>query len=283
MLLNKEKDNNIITNLGIIAGAGLLPSEIANLHIAHGGRVYIATLEGETNIASITHHPYKQFPMGSVGAVLEYFIENNVKEIIIIGGITRPDLKSIKVDVVGSVLIAKILKEKFLGDDNVLKIISNFIESKGFKVISPKELLKVNNYEKLYITNTSTSKQDRIDIELGKKVLKSLSSLDIGQSVIVSNSYVLGIEAAEGTDNLIRRCELLRKTDKGGVLVKMAKSGQDMRLDLPTIGPDTIFYLAKHGYNGLAIEKYGVVIVKPAETINLLNDNDLFISYLNSG
>lgn len=280
MLSNKEENLNTHPNLGIISGGGLLPSEIASLHQKLGGKVFIAALEGEADISSITSYTYKQFPMGSVGALLEYFIENNVKEIIIIGAITRPDLKSIKVDVTGSLLIAKILKEKFLGDDTVLKIISNFIESKGFKVISPTKLLELSDYAGFHKTNSSPSKQDKIDIELGRKVLRSLSGLDIGQSVIVSDSYVLGIEAAEGTDNLIRRCELLRKTNKGGVLVKMAKSGQDMRLDLPTIGPDTIFYLAKHGYNGLAVEKAGVIIVKPTETINLLNKRGLFISYI---
>ena len=280
MLSNKEENLNTPPNLGIIAGGGLLPSEIASLHQNLGGKVFIAALEGEADISSITSYTYKQFPMGSVGALLEYFVENNVKEIIIIGAITRPDLKSIKVDVTGSLLIAKILKEKFLGDDTVLKIISNFIESKGFKVISPTKLLELSDYAGFHKTNSSPSKQDKIDIELGRKVLRPLSDLDIGQSVIVSDSYVLGIEAAEGTDNLIRRCELLRKTNKGGVLVKMAKSGQDMRLDLPTIGPDTIFYLAKHGYNGLAVEKAGVIIVKPTETINLLNKSGLFISYI---
>jgi DUF1009 family protein len=280
VLSNKEENLNTPANLGIIAGGGLLPSEIASLHQNLGGKVFIAALEGEADISSITSYPYKQFPMGSVGALLEYFVENNVKEIIIIGGITRPDLKSIKVDVMGSLLIAKILKEKFLGDDTVLKIISNFIESKGFKVISPTKLLELSDYAGFHKTNSSPSNQDKIDIELGVKTLKSLSNLDIGQSIIVSDSYVLGIEAAEGTDNLIRRCELLRKTNKGGVLVKMAKSDQDMRLDLPTVGPDTIFYLAKHGYNGLAIEKAGVIIVKPTETIILLYKSGLFISYI---
>ena len=106
MVLNKN-------NLGIIAGSGLLPSEIAVLHLKQGGNVYIAVLEGETDILHITKYQYKQFPIGSVGALLEYFRENNVKEIIIIGGITRPDLKSVKVDKAGSLLIAKILKEKF--------------------------------------------------------------------------------------------------------------------------------------------------------------------------
>ena len=280
MVLNKKNNGLTINNLGIIAGSGLLPSEIAALHLKQGGNVYIAALEGETDILHITKYQYKQFPIGSVGALLEYFRENNVKEIIIIGGITRPDLKSVKVDKAGSLLIAKILKEKFLGDDNILKIISDFIESKGCKVISPKTLLELGTYEKLYVSNKLPSKQDQIDIELGSQVIKSLSNLDIGQSVIIADGYVLGIEAAEGTDALIRRCELLRKTERGGVLVKMAKLTQDMRLDLPTIGPDTIFYLAKHGYNGLAIQKSGVIIVKPAETIALLNEHDLFISYI---
>jgi DUF1009 family protein len=271
---------NIITKIGIIAGSGLLPLEVANLCKQNKKEVCIAAFEGDTDISLITSYQYKQFPIGSVGSLLEYFTENNVKEIVIIGGINRPDLKSIKVDVIGSLLIAKILKNQFLGDDNILQLISDFVESRGFKVISPTEFLKISNYEKHYITKSAPSTQDKIDIELGKKVLHALGGLDIGQSVIVSDGYVLGIEAAEGTDNLIRRCEALRKSESGGVLVKMTKMQQDMRLDLPTIGPDTIFYMAKHGYNGIAIEKSAVIIVKPQETIDLLNENGMFLSYV---
>ena len=112
VVLNK-KDNGSADSLGIIAGNGLLPTEIADLHLKQGGKVYIAALEGETDILHINKYQFKQFPIGAVGALLEYFAENNVKEIIIIGGITRPDLQSIKVDKIGSILIAKILKEKF--------------------------------------------------------------------------------------------------------------------------------------------------------------------------
>lgn len=278
MLLNKVNNINPLPNLGIIAGGGLLPSEIARLQRNIGGKVFIAALEGEAEISSIAIYSYKQFPIGSVGELLKYFTESNVEEIIIIGGIKRPDLKSIKVDVIGSLLIAKILKEKFLGDDNILKIISNFIESKGFKVISPKKLLELNNFDAFHETKSKPSKQDKIDIELGIKTLNALSDFDIGQSVIVSDGYVLGIEAAEGTDNLIKRCALLRRNKKAGVLIKMAKSSQDMRLDIPTIGPDTISYLAIHGYNGLAIENTKLLIVKSAETIKLINKSNLFIT-----
>lgn len=273
MVLNKK-------NLGIIAGSGMLPATIADLYLKQGGNVYIAALEGETDILYITQYQYKQFSTGSVGMILEYFTKNHVKEIIVIGGITRPDVKAVKVDKLGSILIAKILKSKFLGDDNLLKIISDFIESKGFKVISPTSLLKLGVYAKSYLSNKLPSKQDEIDITLGMQVMTSLSDFDIGQSIIAVDGYVLGIEAAEGTDALIRRCAFLRRTERGGVLVKMAKITQDMRLDLPTVGPDTIFYLAKHGYNGLAIQKSGVIIVKPLKTLALLNEYDLFIRYI---
>lgn len=266
--------------LGIIAGRGLLPVEIANLCLQNGRDFCVAALEGEAEISLLSRYQYQQFPIGSVGGVIDYFTENNVKEILIIGAVTRPDLKSIKVDLTGSILIAKILKNQLLGDDSVLQLVSNFIESKGFTVISPSEFLQITNYDQTYLTKRNPSNQDKKDIELGVKVLRTIGALDIGQSVIICEDYVIGIEAAEGTDNLIRRCENFRKTESGGVLVKMAKTTQDMRLDVPTMGPDTVFYLAKHGYNGLAIQKSGVIIIKPQETIDLLNKHKLFLSYL---
>ncbi len=268
------------SKLGIIAGKGLLPSEIAALCVQNGRECCIAAIFGESDVCSFSQFQYKEVPMGSVGSLFEYFNENNVKEIVIVGSIIRPDLKSIKVDMTGSLLIAKILKNKFLGDDSILQLITKFIESKGFKVISPIEILKISNYQERYTSKNTPSAQDDIDIKIGINVLNNLGAMDVGQSVIVANGLVLGIEAAEGTDELIRRCQVLRKDDKGGVLVKMSKTSQDMRLDVPTIGPDTIFYLAKHGYNGIALETSRVIIAKPLETIELLNSNDLFINYV---
>lgn len=279
-----------LKKLGIIAGKGLLPATIADLYlmrpenngVSKKDAVCIAVIDKEADISLISGYNYRSFSIGSVGAILGYFTENNVGDIVIIGGITRPDFRSIKADFVGSRLLARILKEKFLGDDNILKVIADFIESRDFRIISPQELLKASDYEVLYAGKRgAVSRQDKTDIEIGKRILTSLGELDVGQSVIVCDGYVLGIEAAEGTDNLIRRCELLKKNGnkKGGVLVKMSKTGQDLRFDMPTIGPDTIFYLAKHAYNGIAIEKHRVIIAKPDETMELIKKNNLFISY----
>lgn len=262
--------------LGIIAGDGDLPDEIANIYVGNGGGCFIASVYKDRSYNGV---PSKKFTLGCVGAILEYFEENKVQSIIIVGGVKRPDLNALKVDWGGASLLASIMKQKVLGDDNILTIVMEHIRKKGFEVISPLDILAIDN-RKLIHTKCRPTKNDSIDIKFGFNILENLGKLDVGQSVIICDGYALGIEAAEGTDNLIRRCDLLRKKDKGGALVKMSKSVQDMRLDVPVVGPDTIFCLAKHGFNGLAIEKTGVIIIKPEETQKLLNENNLFLEYM---
>lgn len=267
----------MLPNLGIIAGSGDLPREIARLYTSRGGQCFIAALEGEFIADDIGH---VKFPIGAAGAILDYFNKSEVKNIIIIGGINRPNLRAIKVDLEGAALIAKIFRKKILGDDNVLRLISEYLEDKGFCVISPREVLLLNDYNNLITSRKSPSKQNIIDINIGKQVLASLGNVDVGQSVIVCNGYVLGIEAAEGTDNLIIRCKLLRRMSGGGVLVKMKKKGQDDRLDIPVIGPKTINLLAENNFDGLAIEKDGVIIINPSETNESLRENSLFLQLI---
>ncbi|WP_342270503.1 LpxI family protein [Rickettsia endosymbiont of Orchestes rusci] len=266
----------MLPRIGIIAGKGLLPFSIADSYTKQGGDCYIAALEGEANLKLIENFKYKTFKIGMAGAVIEYFRQSNVQNLIFAGGINRPNIRSVGVDRTGSVLLARILKQKFLGDDNVLRIIANFFEERGFKVIASNEIFKNHDFGSDVITTLYPSASDMIDIELGIKVLKSLSDMDVGQSVIMEDGYVLGIEAAEGTDNLIIRCASLRKKTKGGVLVKIMKLGQDNRMDIPTIGPDTILNLAKYNYNGIAIEDT-VIIIDQELTVKLANKHKIFI------
>jgi len=228
--------------------------------------------------------------------MIQYFKENKVENILLIGGINRPDFFTLRVDLTGGALIAKILKQKILGDDNLLRIVSDYIESKGFKIISPAEILSLGagtnaeigtgagaGFETRAGQITSKkvpSEQDMADIEIGKNIAKSLGALDVGQSVIVADGYVLGVEAAEGTDNLIQRCAELREKPTGGVLVKMSKSAQDMRLDVPAIGVETIRLLAECGFNGVAIEQNGVIVISPESTKQMLDKAGVFFSYI---
>jgi DUF1009 family protein len=269
----------MMPKLGIIAGRGLLPFEVANIYAQQEGGCYIAALNDEVDHMLIKDFPHEFFSLGSVGAIIKYFNKHNVKNIIFVGSIDRPNLKSIKVDLTGSILIAKILRQKFLGDDKLLRIVANFFEEKGFKVISAQEILalKPNANDDIWSIKIP-SELDKVDIELGVKVSKQLASLDIGQSVIVEDGYVIGIEAAEGTDNLIKRCANLRKKPHGGVLIKMIKCGQDVRMDIPTVGPETISNLASYGYNGIALQINSVIIIEPELTVAIANKHQIFIA-----
>lgn len=262
--------------IGIIAGSGFLPPEIARIHSSGGGEVFIAALEEQADPALFQNFNYRVFSIGKVGAIIKFFKNNAVQEIIFAGKIQRPDIKSLKVDLVGSALLAKILLQRFLGDDAVLRLIADFLESKGLKVISAQDILARAPLVNLN-TKCSASEQDIIDIELGRRVIESLGDLDVGQAAIVQDGYVLGIEAAEGTDNLIKRCASLRKKPSGGVLVKMMKRGQDRRLDIPTVGLVTFDSIADFGYNGIAIEPRGVIVLTPKEVVSTANKRGLFI------
>lgn len=266
--------------LGIIAGGGLLPLEIAKIYSRNGGRCVVAALEPENHVSLSDMYECRHFHIGQVGEVIKYFNEQNVQEIILVGTIERPEFTKIKVDLKGSKLLAKIMKNKIIGDDNALKTACLFLEEHNFRVISPIDILQLTDYDSALVTVNCPNSRDERDIEVGAEVLTTMGNLDVGQSVIIHEGYVLGIEAAEGTDNLIRRCSSLRKPKKGGVLVKMSKHAQDMRLDVPTIGPDTIFFLAKHGFNGVAIERKKVIIVNPEETKKLALDSKIFISLI---
>lgn len=270
---NLNKHVYMLPNLGIIAGSGNLPLEIAS---AYPGKSYIAAIKGEAHIDDASDHRCEYFSIGSAGKIIDYFKSNKVEKIIFIGGIKRPNLTSLSVDLVGSKLITKILAKKFLGTDNVLKTISDFIESYGFQVISPLDVISYQEFQ----TKITPSKQDLTDIEIGKNILKILGTHDVGQSIIVHNGCVLGIEAAEGTDKLIERCSILRVDDTGGVLVKMSKTSQDLRLDIPTIGTTTINNLYKYGFSGLAIEEKKVLIADSKNVINILNQNKMFITQI---
>lgn len=260
--------------IGIIAGNGLLPISLANSFIKQGGQCYIAALEGEANPVLYKDFTHQFFKIGMVKPIIEYFRKYDVKNIILAGGVNRPNLRSIKVDLMGSRLLARILKQKFLGDDKLLSIVTDFLEEKGFRVVSSYEILRTNND---VMTIAVPSRIDNTDIELGIKLLDSIGYLDVGQSVIVDNGYIIGIEAAEGTDNLIERCSYLRKNSTGGVLIKMMKKGQDTRIDIPTIGAKTISNLANYGYKGLAIQKDKVIILEIERSIGLANECGLFI------
>jgi DUF1009 family protein len=266
--------------LGIIAGRGALPILLSKQAYQANCTPFIALLEGFADKEDFDAFLSSNFKLGEVKKIVEFFAQNGVKDLVFAGKIDRPKWSSLYVDSLGGKLLARIFKNKLLGDDTAMQIVAGFVEELGFKILSPLEILK--NYDMSNVLTTlQPSKLDLQDIEIGIKASKIIGGLDIGQAVIVERGLILGVEGVEGTDNLIQRCGSLKKHDKpSGVLVKTLKPQQSIKLDPPTIGTDTIINLAEAGFQGLSIEKNKVIILNPEQVVSLANQLNIFISVI---
>ncbi len=262
-----------MTKLGIIAGRGNLPVTIAKSQ-KNASEVFVAALANYAITEDFKNFQAEAFNIGKVGKILKYFQSNGVKDLIIAGAVKRPNLSDISVDMKGAILMSKILTKKFLGDDILLKILGDYIESEGFTIKSPLEYVNFSNIKE---TKSKPNKQNLRDIEYGIIAVKKLGELDIGQAVIIENGLVLGVEAAEGSDELISRCANYRKAEGASIFVKMIKPQQDERLDVPTVGVETIKNAAKAKMAGIAVEKGKVIILDSENIIETADKLGVFI------
>ena len=256
-----------MSKLGIIAAKGGLVQELIE-YAANSGGAFVVALEGEADPKMVAKLDHIWIKLGEVGKAVKAMREAGVKEIVIVGSLYKPDIFKVKVDWLGAKLLAQIVKEKFLGDNKLLSSIMRFLEAQGFKLIGVHEILKHLVVESAIYTKLKPTAKDKIDIELAIEVVKQLGALDIGQGAIVENGIVLGVEAIEGTDGLIKRCAgFKRDSGSNGVLVKFSKPGQELRMDLPTIGINTIKNLHKAGFKGLIIESKKAIFLDQDKSV----------------
>jgi hypothetical protein len=275
------KKSNNDSCLAVIAGSGKLPSLLIS-YLKQSNRSFVVIgLDGNASpsIARGTNHIFVR--LGELGKALAFLKQNQVKELVFAGKLQRPSLASIKPDMKGIAFLGKLglgILKSGAGDDKILSQLIKLLEGQGFKVIGPEKLLPSLLTPPGVLSKLKPTKQDLQDIKLGKSVLSAISPSDVGQAVIVENSYVLGIEAAEGTDNLILRCGKLRKEKtRSGILIKMKKAGQETRIDLPSIGVQTIESAHKAGLKGLALEAKHSLIIDLDAVIKRANELKLFL------
>ena len=263
--------------IAIIAGSGRLPQLIVDKLVKESIKFIILTLSEDTE-DSLKEYQHYQVAPGKIKPILEILNKEQITKITFAGYIKRPALLSLKVDSLGASLLAKIAANKIHGDNTVLSIIAKFLEEQGFLVISPNEILPSLLSPEGVMGDIRPDKMDLADISVGQDLLAKISDMDIGQAAVIENGYTLGIEAAEGTDELIIRCALLKREDgKKGVLVKMKKLNQDARLDLPAIGPTTIENIYRANLKGVAISANNSLIINSADVIKLANKYGVFV------
>jgi len=263
--------------LGIVAGNGALPRRLIENCRAAGRPVFVLALEGEADQATVAGVPHAWCRLGAAAAGLDLLHANAVTDLVLAGGVRRPSLSALRPDWRAAKFFARI-GYRALGDDGLLSAVVKELEREGFRVIGAEALLASDDLlPEGPLGRSEPNTQVRADIEHGLRLARAIGALDIGQAVVVQQGLVLGVEAAEGTDGLLRRCAGLRREGPGGVLVKAAKPGQEHRVDRPTIGPQTVILAAAAGLQGIAGEAGMTIVVDRAEVVRAADLAGLFV------
>ncbi len=268
--------------LGLIAGGGVMPARLVDAATKTGRPVFCILLEGYASPADFTAVPHEVVPLGRIGRMIELLRGWGARDLVLAGRITRPSLMTFRFDTVGVKLVARLGRRAiFGGDDGLLSAVLRVIREEGFNPLGAQEVLRDLLVGPGPLTTHLPDETARADIARGIGVAQALGVADVGQCCVVQQGLVLGVEGIDGTDALLARCAGLRRPGPGGVLVKLVKPRQDVRADLPVIGPETVRNAAAAGLRGIAIEARheiaGTLVLDRAETAAAAEAAGLFL------
>ncbi|WP_206929639.1 LpxI family protein [Roseococcus thiosulfatophilus] len=263
--------------LGIIAGGGPYPRRVADAWVKKGGEVFIVCIRDFADPKLFDGYPFMVERVGAAGNIISRLRAEGVTKLSLSGRARRPSILSLLPDAWTAKAIARVGRSAFSGDDTLLRAAMNVLREEGFEIIGPMHILGGILAEAGLVAGPEPDAMARQDIARGIAVLSALSPQDVGQAVVVQQGLVLGVEAIEGTDALLARAGEQRRDGPGGVLVKLPKIGQEMRVDAPVIGPVTVAGAVAAGLRGIAIEALGTVIADKPETLQAAADAGLFI------
>ena len=274
--MSLKPDPASIRKLGILAGAGALPREVAEACLAQGTAVFIVDLEGAASewAGAFAH---QRVSLGQVGHVLDLLREQGCDAVTMAGGLVRPSLKKTRFDFKGLTLLPKLVLLFGKGDDELLSGVADLFAKNGFPVIGPENFIPDSLARSGSIAGAVP---DLNEIAYGCAILDALSPFDIGQAAVVSGARCLAVEAAEGTAAMLVRVADMRAQGRiekaaGGLLVKLPKREQDSRVDRPAIGPDTVRAAAKAGLTGIAVQAGGVIVLESGRTERIASETGL--------
>lgn len=253
--------------LGILAGGGPLPGQVAAAAIAAGRPVFVVGLEGYAEPHVISPYPHAFARLGAAGTILGLLRAAHVRDLVLVGPVRRPSVFDLRPDAEGVRIMARVGRAAFGGDDGLLAAVVRVLGEEGFSVIGAHEIITESLGPRGVLTRVGVDAQAQADIDRGIVVAKLIGAADVGQCCVVQMGIVLAVEAIEGTDAMLARARGLARPGLGGVLVKLVKPGQDRRADLPTIGPGTIAAVAAAGLRGVAFEAGGTMLTDRAATI----------------
>ena len=262
--------------LGLLAGIGHLPVDVAKSAKKLGYNVAAIAVVPETDPELPENvDVFYDINVGKLGKIIKTLKQHNVKNVTMIGKVTKevlykngaivPDLTAIR-------LLASLPDRK---DDTIMNALVKLVEGEGMHVMDQSELIKPLLPEPGVLTKRKPTEQEWEDMRFGFRMAKELGRLDIGQTVVVKNRAVMALEAIEGTDACILRGGFL---GKGGVIVaKTAKPAQDKRFDIPSVGTDTLTSMIHAGASGIVIEAGRTLLVDRERTLAMADEKGITV------
>jgi UDP-2,3-diacylglucosamine hydrolase len=264
--------------LGILAGGGGLPEQIAARTMASGRAVHIVGIAGEAE-PGIARFPHTWVNWGAIGRMTAALKSAGARDLIIVGSVTRPDPRKVRPDLGLVRALPTILRLFGGGDDHVLRNVVRFFEAQGFTVrgvadVAPELLMPIGTLGRLPLLAAQAA-----DAARGFALIEALGPADVGQAVVMRDGRALAIEAAEGTDRMLARlADGDGRRARGAVLVKGPKPGQELRVDMPVIGPRTIEHASALGLAGIAVAAGRVLVAERATVIDAADASGLFVA-----
>ncbi|MBF8274206.1 MAG: DUF1009 protein [Magnetococcales bacterium] len=263
--------------IGLIAGNGSLPLLFVQKVAVEAARpVVVAAHLGETDrrIQDLVDDVL-WVTLGRFKKIIHFFKDRKVQDLVLAGGISKSAIWRVRPDTMALRLVWRL---SHLHDDNLLREIADELAKHGFRVRSVTDYLPQLLAPAGVLSQRAPDAEIWEDIRIGWRAAKVLGGLDIGQGVVVKKKVVVAVEAMEGTDAMILRVgDLVRGSRMSWagrgevVLVKTSKPGQDLRLDLPTVGPSTVANMQASGISVLAIEAGKTILLDPEKTLRLVN------------
>ncbi|MCR4267304.1 UDP-2,3-diacylglucosamine diphosphatase LpxI [Nitratireductor sp. ZSWI3] len=271
--------------VAIIAGSGSLPRDVVDALVRSGHRPVVVAIEGEADWIGEEPRDFDVWPVPAerLGLVLPRLKKEGITHLVLAGGVSRrPPLLKVRFGLDVFKVLPKLVAAYAKGDDGLLRSVISYIESNGITVLGAHEIAPDLLAPAGVLTRARPTAGDRADLAAAHEAAHAIGALDIGQAAIAVGGRAVALEGIEGTAGLLERMQALRDHGrlagkKRGVLVKCVKPQQEVRADLPTIGPETVDAAHAAGLAGIGVEAGRSLIIDYAEAVRRADAHGLFI------
>lgn len=269
---------------GIIAGGGALPRLVAERLVEAGEHPFVLSIAGEDSVAGdVAGVEAGEVALEDIGSIVGRLKAHGVRRVVLAGTINRrPALRNMRWSLGLLKMLGSLLRGLARGDDGALRNAISHLEAQGFEVVAAHEMVPDLLAQTGCLTRAMPLKADRRDIEAARAAALAIGALDIGQAAIAVGGRAVALEGIEGTDGLLERMKELRGHGRlagrmRGVLAKFAKPGQEVRADLPAIGPQTVEAVHAAGLAGIVLEAGRSLVLERETTLASADRLGIFI------